>query len=339
MGKGRLTVAVVAAVLVGSALTPATASLPEGDDLTDQAATFGIRAIADAGLLDPLGQYYGYDGIVRHEDRWVMSFRSSTCYRNEDVETCDPNTGTRQEIHDDAWLELAIEDERFVVTEAFGRFTDEQEDRLRAYTEPATIEQTHLEFPTVRLDRSTREEGWEIRAADLWAGPLPAPGVWSVCTPEIYDSGGAVLWTGRSIAFHTRKGEYFRANGLLYTGAMEVEGEPARADLVCGLWTQETWTLAAEPEINRDRKANTVRVEAPLVWEHEPLIALSSECRVDLLGRDDSLVATKTLRGFTSPWGGRQKKLTLVVDFDVRRPRAAESATVRCLARGQSFDE
>ena len=334
MGKGRLALAV--AVLVGS-LTPAVAALPEGDDLTDQAATFGVRAIAHAGLLDPLGQYYSYDGIVQHDDRWVMAFRSSTCYRDEKVETCDPNTGTRNESYPDAWLEIAIEDDHFVVTDAFGRFDEESEAAVRDYTEPATIEQTHLEWPSVRLDRSTYEEGWEIRAAELWAGPLPARGVWSVCNGEIYDDAGRVLWTGRALAFRARNGEGFRAGGLLYVGAVDVEGDPARAALLCELWTGEPWTLDGEPTIHRDRKAGVVTVEAPLVWEHEELTGLNSVCRVELRRRDGSVIASKKLRGLTSPWSGRSKRFRLSTQFEVRRPGKVESADMTCLARGQSF--
>jgi hypothetical protein len=335
VGRGRLALAALV-VLAGTAV-PARASYPEGDDLTDQAATFGIRAIAHAGLLDPLGQYYGYDGIVRPGERWVMSFGSSTCYRNERVETCDPNTGTRDEPQTDAWLEIALEDDHFVVTDAIGRFTDDDEAALRSYSEPATIEETHLEFPTVRLDRSMTEDGWEIRAAMLWAGPLFVRGVWSVCTPVIYDHDGNVIWTGSAFADSTRRGEYFRSNGLFGAGAVELDEEPARADIVCELWTKETWTPAGEPEIRRSPSKGHVLVEAPLQWEHEPVAVIESRCRVELRRRDGSVLEAEVVRGPVSPWAGRRRKETLYAQVDVARPRAVATAAVECVARGQSF--
>lgn len=324
--------------LLLSALSPATAAFPEGDDLTDQAATYGIRAIAHAGLLDPLGKYYGYDGIVQHEDRWVIAFRSSTCYRNEQMETCDPNTGTREEHFADAWLEITIRDQMFVITDAFGRFTEEDEAELRAYTEPSTIEPTHLEFPTVRIDPSLYEPGYEIRAAMLWAGPLFVPGVWSVCHAEVYNAKGNLLWSGRNIAFDTRPGEYFRSNGLLGIGAGKIAGEPASADMVCELWTEETWTLAGEPRIERFPHRDLVEVGADLVWELPTIISLESRCRIGLFRSDGSFIKAKTVTAETSPWGGRSKTSALFARLRVGRPRSVDYATVRCLPKGQSFD-
>lgn len=324
-------------MLLGTAIAPARAAFPEGDDLTDQAATFGIRAIAHAGLLDPLGQYYGYDGIVRPGERWVIAFQSSTCYRNERVETCDPNTGTREDPHTDAWVEITVDEDHFVVTDAVGRFTSEQEDAVRSYTEPATIEETHLEFPTVRIDRSMHEEGWEIRAAMLWAGPLYVRGVWSVCTPVVYGHDGNVLWTARASAHSTRRGEYFRANGLMYMGAFPLEEEPARAELRCEPWAQETWSLRAEPRIHRFPQDDSVVVEAPLAWEHDEIVGIASRCRVELLRRNGSVIDTEVVRGPSSPWAGRRHRETLHVGFTVERPRTAAAATVECVARGQSF--
>jgi hypothetical protein len=335
VGRGRLAVAV--AVVVGSTLAPAHASLPPGDDLTDQAATFGIRAIAQAGLLDPLDQYYGYDGIVRYEDRWVIAFQSSTCYRNERVETCDPNAGSREEPISDAWLEIVVDGDHFAITDAFGRFTEEQEADLRAYTEPAVIEETHLEFPTVRIDPSRHGEGWDIRAAHLWAGPLPAVGVWSVCTVVVYGDEDVELWRGWTIGFKARRNEYFRSNGLLGTGVSDLDEEPARAAIECELWTKETWTSSAEPSVHRDRKSKTVTVRAPLEWEHGEIVALESHCLVELLRRDGSVVVAKEMRGVGSPWGGRAERYTLTAQLDVRRPRAVDSARVTCMARGQDF--
>lgn len=319
---------------MGSTLMPAHASRSAGDDLTDQAATFSIRAIAHAGLLDPLGQYYGYEAIVPYEGRWVVAFRTSTCYSNERVETCDPNAGSREEPVEDAWIELVVEDDHFVVTDAFGRFTAEQEEVVRSYTEPATIEETHLEFPTVRVDRSRRDDGWDIRAANLWAGPLPARGVWNVCTPVLYGAGDEELWRGRAFAVRARR-ESMRSGGLFGTGAVDLDEDPERAEVECEAWTQPTWTLAEEPTVEPYARDDVVAVTARLSWEHGHVGGLESKCRVELLRRDGSVIATELVRGPPSPWAGRIRDTTLIARFEVRRPRAASSATVECRARGQ----
>jgi hypothetical protein len=187
----------------------------------------------------------------------------------------------------------------------------------------------------VRIVRSTHEEGWDIRAANLWAGPLPAAGVWSVCTPVAYDDAGNELWRGWSFANRARGNEYFRSNGIFGIGSIELHEEPARADMPCELWTRETWTSSQPPTIRRDRKSKTVTVEAPLTWEHEPVVALDSHCRVELLREDEGPVEAKVVRGPSSPWGGRADSLVLRAQFRVRHPRAVSSATVTCVPRGQ----
>ena len=337
----KRTALVVLVMSVFGAFMPASAGLPEGDDQTDQAATFAIRAIAQAGLLNPDDQYYGYDGIVRFDDHWVIAFRSSTCYRTEEVETCDPNTGDRQEQFDDAWLRLEQHGEILVIADAWGRFSEDQKQSLLAYTEPAAIEPTHLEFPTVVVQESLHEDAYDIEGAMLWAGPLFVRGVWSVCTPLLYDANGAVIWTGSKNAHATRKGEYFRSNGLVgIFGAptSKVNGEPVRAEMPCELWTQETWTMDGTAAIDRYPKEGVVVVRAPLVWEHDKMTGMDSRCRVTLLNGAGEKIRAKTVGGPYSPWAGRSLRETLFVQTRVDDVRAVKDATVHCLAKGQSFD-
>ena len=319
-------------------LSPASAEMPEGDDQTDQAATFAIRAIAQAGLLNPADQYYGYDGILRFEDHWVIQFRSSTCYRTEAIETCDPNTGTREDQHSDAWLRLELHGDRLVVADAWGRFTDEQKQSLFAYSEPSSIEPTHMEFPTVVIRRSLHDDAYDITGAMLWAGPLFVPGVWSVCVPTVHDSEGNVMWEGTPFAFGTRPGEYFRSNGLMGTGVAfkKLDGEPASATLPCELWTQETWVMDGQPEIEREE--GKVQVFAPLLWEHGKVGGLDSRCQVTLLNGSEETLKEKVVRGPSSPWAGSTRRQILFEELKVDRPRQVRSVEVRCLAKGQSFN-
>lgn len=329
---------VAALVLVVSMPAPASGGFPGGDDEADQAATYAIRNIAQAGLLDPLGQYYGYSGILDLEDRWVISFQSNTCYDSEELYHCDPNTGSRDDPQDDAWLEIRVEGNEFVVSDAFGRFTVEQEADLRAYREPTTIEPTHLEFPTVRIDPGWEQGLYNMRGSNLWAGHLPAVGTWSVCRPTAYDSEGNVIYEGVLFADGARRNEYFRSNGHFLIEVPDLPTEPASAAMPCELWSGETWVQRGEATLKTsDEKPRLVEVLVPLEWPHEKVLALFSSCEVSLQRRDGRELASKIVRGPNSPsLSGR--KATEHVAFSIDRPQRAHAATIRCLPRGSTFD-
>lgn len=126
----RLAVLVSTALIFGVVPRVAQASHESLHPVTQQAATFALRAIAHAGLFDPLGDYYDYQEITSSDERWVVSFVASHCYRNEEVETCDPYQGRSDHLVPDAWLEIEERDGSFVTTNAFGRFSDEDRNQL-----------------------------------------------------------------------------------------------------------------------------------------------------------------------------------------------------------------
>jgi hypothetical protein len=302
--------------------------------VTQQAATFALRAIAQAGLFDPLGDYYDYQEITATDERWVVSFVAGHCYRNEQVETCDPYQGRSDHLVPDAWLEITERDGSFVVTNAFGRFSDEDRDQLLSYSEPSSPEPGHKEYLTVRVDPSQSEEGVEIRAADIWAGVLPEDDhLWSICLAEILDAEGSVIWTARSRHADRERGEAFRSGGLVYMGAMEVVPEDAAsARITCENFSGETWRTTFEPSVSKVPRRSQVAVTASVEWLLEGLVSgLEPRCEIELFNRAGRMVKAVTKRGPPSPWTrSRLKNNYFHALVRVPHPKRIKSATLYC---------
>ena len=325
----------VASILVIAALAGGTPSLVKAGDAlppeSQQVATFAVRDIAQAGLLDPLGDYYSYETVSQNDTEWVVSFVASHCYQNDEIETCDPYQGREGELEPDAWLEVAESDGAFEVTGAFGRFSDDQRDAVMGYSEPADLEEAHALYPTVRLDPDRHEDGYDIRAAGMWAGVLPEEGrTWTICRSQILDEHGNVVWTNRSDTAEGSRGEEFRSGWLLFIGAIEVDGADS-ARIACSNFSGETWQVKAEPEI--DASNGVAFVSAPVRWTLGRLVGgLESTCDVELFNRHGRVLKEITAKGPTSPWTRRYHP-----DFNaavaLRRPGRVESASVYCHER------
>jgi len=327
--------ALVSVALILAALPPAAhASHEPLEPVTQQAATFALRAIAQAGLFDPLGDYYDYQEITHPGDRWVVSFVAMHCYRNERIETCDPYQGRDSFNVPDAWLEIAELDGSFVITNAFGRFSDEDRDELASYSEPSTPEPGHQEYLTVRVDPSQSEGGVEIRAANIWAGVLPEDdNLWSICRAEILDAEGNVIWTARARHAQKERGEPFRSGGLVYMGAMEVApGDAASARITCENFSGEIWRPTSGPGVSKVPRRSEVAVAAPVEWLLEDLVSgLESRCEVELFNRAGRMVKAVTKRGPPSPWTrSRLKNNYFSALVRVPHPKRIESATLYC---------
>lgn len=341
MGIGRKPLVVWVAALALIPLTSPRANAPDGqpDPMSQQAATYAIRAIASAGLLDPLGQYYSYKSVVSLEDRWVVSFASSTCYRDEHIETCDPNTDTDGDGYGetDAWLEIAIDQGDFFVTSAFGRFSDEDRSRLAAYREPAVVEPAHLEWPTVRLDVEEGERFLRLRAANLWAGFIDDDVVWAVCRTIGYDDQGNVVYEDERALAHRARGEDSRSGGLFGSGVPSDRGI-TRAEIPCENWEEnrETWYVARADVSWTKKDPRHVLVSAELRWFHGLISGLESDCEITLFKRRGRTRLVK--RGPLSPWAnGRGTQQRDIWRLRVRYPSRVTGVDVTCGAAG-TFD-
>lgn len=294
-----------------------------------------MRAIAQAGLLDPLGDYYQYTSIQANGESWVVSFVANHCYRTEVQETCDPDQGRSNHVTPDAWLEIAVSGTDFIVTDTFGRFSDEDAAELMAYSEPSTVEVGHVEYPTVRYDEHPQGDVYSVKAAGLWAGDL-SERVWSICEAVLLDASGNEIERLDSLIADYSRGERFRSGWFLGMGTREVAGA-VDAVMDCFVFEGETWRVKGEPKITR-RSNRRVDIVAKLDWTLGYLIAgLKSRCDVTLFDSDGEVLKEFSRVGPYSPWTrSRLRNQFLYADTRVERSRTLDRVDIFCHeARGE----
>lgn len=317
----------VALTLAGSAPPAGAGHEPLAPEM-QQAATVALHGIVGAGLFDPLGDYYSYEAVTQDgEGVWIVSFVANRCYRNEDVETCDPYQGRSDHVSPDAWVDVAQQGDTLRIVAARGRFAAEDRGELVGYDEPATPQPATLSFPTARLDPPLRDgEGWTIRAAALWSGVIPSDDrTWEVCVLEIVDSAGDVTWTAPyRVAMGTR-GEDSRAGAFLLVGAPD-PGHGVDARFTCEPFSGETWRALAAASVTR--QGRRVYVSARLEWVPSFVaVGLDSRCDVTLRDRRGDVVKTVEKKGPLGSWVARTTFRTRVW---TPRARSVASADVFC---------
>jgi hypothetical protein len=189
-------------------------------------ATFAVRAVARAGLLDPTGTFNDYDRVERIGGAaWDVSFATSICRSDA---SCDP--------HPEGNVNLRVEIERgnLVVTGVGGPLSPDARERLLSYAEQPTPEGFGLEFPTVEIE-SIPDEGLSVVASPLWRGTLGAPAGVVECRVELYDENGDVVYEGPTREQPVPESESMRAGAQHIFGVQPdaVQGDPASADVVC----------------------------------------------------------------------------------------------------------
>ena len=219
---------------VGGSLRPdgyvapaAGAAFGQPASMNPRVATFGVRAVAQAGLLDPTGDFNDYERVqpVSGGAAWLVSFDTSTC----DASTnCEPNP--------DGDVELRVEIDRgeMFVSEVTGPMDDESRERVLSYREEPTPENVGLEFPVVRIE-GTPDEGISVVTSPLWRGRLSDADGPVDCHVEVYDENGETIYTGPTTEQPKPSSESMRAGTQHIFGvpAEKVTGEPASAAVLC----------------------------------------------------------------------------------------------------------
>lgn len=327
----RRVLSCLAAILVAASSPPARSSHDQLSPTSQQAVTVALHALVQAGLFDPLGDYYSYEAAVESGGVWTISFVASHCYRTERVETCDPYQGRGDHAVPDAWLEVTETEGSLRVVDARGRFREEDRAQLLGYSEPATPQPARLEFPTARLDPPVREddETWTVRGADLWAGVIPSDErLWEICTVELLDGAGAVVTTLPSRHAHGSRGEPFRAGGLVMMEVQDPQGA-VDARFVCEPFSGETWRVRSGPVVSAH--GGRVYVSAEMTWVPGYLVGgLDSRCDVTLYDRVGREVKSVDRRGPPSPWVRSRLEGRFAAAIAVRRPARVASADVFC---------
>lgn len=183
---------------------------------SDRAASFAVRAIAHAGLLDPTGDLYSYEGIHEAQGEWTVTFQVWDCAQSVELGRC-------LESPSDATLTVRVEEGRLVVSEAVGPIDDSSRDRLAQYDEAFEPEAARFEFPYVEV---THFKGGSIglQGSPLWTGPIPyvaqdGSDEIGKCEAEIRNSSGEVVYRGSAgggkfVPLTVPATEELRAGGL-----------------------------------------------------------------------------------------------------------------------------
>lgn len=213
---------------VGSPSTRTDAATSDGAEVHSAArvASFGVRAAAHAGLLDPFGRFYDYRSIERGPTSgWYVQFAPMQCTRTVQVETCT-RSGQGARLHVD------LSADGFVVLSAEGPMTEQHRAKLLSYTEDAVSEPAVWEYPVVALKDAVVD--WattDIKATSLWTGPIPSDAV-SPCTLRVFDEAGKVVAEKRLPRRDPPRSEDGRA-GDLYVTSMSSESRPTTATIEC----------------------------------------------------------------------------------------------------------
>ncbi|MDQ3981512.1 MAG: hypothetical protein M3271_02385, partial [Actinomycetota bacterium] len=100
----------------GERVLPEPGHLGVSTPVEDQATVFAIRAVAHAGLMDPLGYFFGFTSIEEADGGWRVGFGGGRCgvWESDEgtYETCKPLSGEDRAGNavEDAWLEVGLED-------------------------------------------------------------------------------------------------------------------------------------------------------------------------------------------------------------------------------------
>ncbi|MBA3423795.1 MAG: hypothetical protein H0W55_13405 [Actinobacteria bacterium] len=186
-------------------------------------ASFAVRAIADAGLLDPKGTFNDYKGVEEATGGWQVNFDAFVC----GSATCEPNSDG------DTQLSVQVENGVLSIYDATGPLPDDATQRLLDFKEEPTPEGVDLQFPFLRISDSL-DEGVSVIASPVWTGPIPARAALQVdCRLNILNEGGAVVFD-RLLDEPLPQTEEQRAGTKYVWGLPEsLRDEAAQASVVC----------------------------------------------------------------------------------------------------------
>lgn len=192
-------------------------------------ATFAVRALGDAGLVDPAGPFADYRRITGPENGvWTVEFESSECTVTPESEKCEV-TGTLT-------LEIEQRGEDLAVRDVHGQVTPEQERRLENYREAARPEGAQFAFAEIQLVDGV-DESLELKTTATWTGPIPAPQTHFECRAELLNSSGEVVYRGPDVELRPPSEEEQRSGAIYTFGTPGIEPsavqEASEGQIIC----------------------------------------------------------------------------------------------------------
>lgn len=326
-------------------VAPVPASSPIATPESDQAAVFAIRALASAGLMDPLGLLYTFTRVTADDGDWLVAFGGGRCGVYEEaegrVETCKPLTGEDRlgNAKEDSWLRVAASQGSWNVVSVDGNFPEKARGELLAFSLPDVVEDPHWEYPTVTVDEPSAErggadgEGLQVRGVKAWVGPIPYGGPGTRCQLIGLDANGEVVFTDFSHYEPAAREEWERRGSILSTGmpgGLEIVG--ARMD--CAPYEGRGWT-ATNVELDARSASTQVIVKTEIEWKDEPLLFAASRCTARVFDESGGLLGDTSLQtGHFWPPSSLEKEPpfieNLVFTVRVGDPELAETADVSC---------
>lgn len=188
-------------------------------------ATFAVRALVQAGLADPTGDFNDYQSAQRVEGGWLVTLETLQC----DPSSCSDHPDGHGS------LEVALDRGTLQIVEANGPYTDAQRQELLSYREEPNDERFGLQFVSAKVVESP-DEGVSVIASPLWRGPLDGSAPADVeCRVELYDAAGSVVYQGEWRPQPPPPVEALRSGSISIFGIPpeEIEGAPERAAIPC----------------------------------------------------------------------------------------------------------
>lgn len=295
--------------------------------VTDRAATFAIRATAEAGLLETDGALYDYRGVKEVEiGGWEASFGAYDCEKNVSEGRCESLGPAR--------LLVVKEDGRFSISDASGPLlTDSKRQTLLQFQRPDDRLEAGFEFLDVSVVKYP--DVTALQGSATWIGPIPIDdGYVSDCHGTVLNEGGDVVFSGGSLTLSPPLSEDLRSGALhpidVPSNAVSEPGHQAM--IVCDLIRTTGWEPLNDPVIDRaGSTGSSVLVDLTLVWRGGPTQDLRSECTISVEDGEGAFMGDavfKLLGPENDPDGEAREDLSLSVS--VTEPSLADRAVVSC---------
>lgn len=316
-------------------------AVTQGEIPDSRAATFALRAVAQAGLMNSKDDYYlSYEETQRTEGGWIAQFKALRCTTTPDVHTCNPIAGNGGRTP----LEVTVVEGQLRVTGAPEDIPGDKRERLLAFAEAPDPIDPHPEHAPVVLRQGDPEADGEsliFSVASYWAGPLPDRVLTFGCFVRAYNDQGEVVYESHAHAYESPRSEERRTGGVLSSG-FPAATNATRAEMICERFEGPGWT-PERLDVSQKEGASSARVRGVLVWSERGISGVTLDCTVHVYDEGGNVIG-QVDRKLSGPWPLASdtrppfnQEIDLIVD--VPADALATSADVACVLPSPPIDE